>query len=134
MPVECGLEGFSNRWPFGRLLLLPVIMNSVASAKHSRDRNRPTSLPSTQEMLSYSREGGQCSAETGSEVENRKASEQTGRGGGGLGLKSWGGLLLSPFVVAAPITVPDSFGVIKDNEKPLLLMLFSPCVWFYIPR
>lgn len=51
-----------------------------------------------------------------------KASKQTG---GGPRLKSWGGLLLSPFVVVAPITVPDSFGVIKENEKPLLLMLFS---------
>lgn len=37
---------------------------------------------------------------------------------------AWGGLLLSPFVVVASTTVPDSLGVIKHNEKLLLPMLF----------
>lgn len=43
-------------------------------------------------------------------------------------------LLLSPFVVVASINVPDSLGVIKDNEKPLLSMLFlSLCLVLHSP-
>lgn len=43
-------------------------------------------------------------------------------------------LLLSPFVVAASTNVPDSLGVIKDNEKPLLPMLFlSLCLVLHSP-
>lgn len=43
-------------------------------------------------------------------------------------------LLVSPFVVAASINVPDSLGVIKDNEKPLLPILsLSLCLVLHSP-
>lgn len=43
-------------------------------------------------------------------------------------------LLVSPFVVAASINVPDSLGVIKDNEKPFLPILsLSLCLVLHSP-